>query len=151
MLTQALAVLLTQAAATPPPALPGWMAGCWIEEKGEVWTEECWTTARAGIMIGSGRSGVGNRLKSWESMQIVVADNAPNGERVRLAFWAAPRGGRRTLFAWDGRAETGITFFNVAHDYPQRIRYWRDGETLNAETSLADGSKAMRWRYRRSG
>ncbi len=40
-------------------------------------------------------------------------------------------------------------FANAAHDYPQRIRYWREGETLNAEISLLDGSKAMRWQYKR--
>jgi len=38
-------------------------------------------------------------------------------------------------------------FENRDHDYPQRIRYWREGEVLMAEISLADGSKPMRWRY----
>jgi hypothetical protein len=38
---------------------------------------------------------------------------------------------------------------NAQHDYPQRIRYWRDGKYLIAETALADGSKAQRWRYSR--
>jgi hypothetical protein len=47
--------------------------------------------------------------------------------------------------------EPGITFVNAAHDYPQRIRYWRDGRDLMAEVSLADGSKAQRWRYARKG
>jgi hypothetical protein len=44
--------------------------------------------------------------------------------------------------------ETEIIFVNPAHDYPQRIRYWQDGRRLNAEISLKDGSRAMRWLYR---
>jgi hypothetical protein len=44
-----------------------------------------------------------------------------------------------------------VTFVNAVHDYPQRIRYWREGEEMFAEISLADGSKPVRWRYRRLG
>ena len=40
-----------------------------------------------------------------------------------------------------------MTFVNETHDYPQRIRYWREGMALNAETSLMDGSSAERWSY----
>ncbi|MGY4397037.1 hypothetical protein ACVWZA_002228 [Sphingomonas sp. UYAg733] len=35
----------------------------------------------------------------------------------------------------------------MAHDYPQRIRYWREGKILNAKISLSYGSKRMRWSY----
>ena len=44
-----------------------------------------------------------------------------------------------------------IVFANPQHDYPQRIRYWRDGMDLNAEISTMDGSQAVRWHYRRQG
>jgi hypothetical protein len=36
-----------------------------------------------------------------------------------------------------------------AHDYPQRIAYVRDGDMLTATISAIDGSKAMRWTFRR--
>jgi hypothetical protein len=41
-------------------------------------------------------------------------------------------------------------FANPAHDYPQRIRYWLEGNALNAEISRIDGSKTVRWTYRRT-
>ncbi len=40
-------------------------------------------------------------------------------------------------------------FENADHDYPQRIAYVRDGDTLTATISLVDGSKARSWVYRR--
>jgi hypothetical protein len=40
-----------------------------------------------------------------------------------------------------------VTFLNAEHDFPQRVRYWREGRELVAEISLKDGTKAQRWRY----
>jgi hypothetical protein len=137
--------------AASEPALPAWMAGCWEQRSGDRWTEECWTSARAGMMMGSSRSGTGNALRDWEVMQIVLDKDVSDDRSVRMAFWGAPRGVNRTLFAWIPSKEPGVTFSNAGHDYPQRIRYWRDGPDLLAEISLLDGSKPVRWRYRRMG
>ncbi|MES2058647.1 MAG: DUF6265 family protein, partial [Pseudomonadota bacterium] len=116
--------------------------GCWIMQAGQKWTEECWTSPRAAMMLGSGRSGTGDKLQSWEANQILPdADGKP-------VFWASPDGGTRVAFPMLSQGASEIIFANPAHDYPQRIRYWREGETLNAEISLADGSRPMRWRYR---
>lgn len=122
---------------------PGWMAGCWLQETAEKWTEECWMAPRGGLMLGAGRSGSGETLHDWEATQILV------GKDGKLAFWASASGGARVGFPEVLRRDKEIVFANPAHDYPQRIRYWREGEVLNAETSLVDGSKAMRWQYRR--
>lgn len=123
------------------PSLPGWMAGCWIERKDDRVTEECWTVAQAGSMLGSGRTMRGERLVMWETMQILAE---PDGG---IAFWGAPRGQGRTRFALVSADASRIVFANPAHDYPQRITYARDGEALVAETAMMDGSRAMRWRY----
>jgi predicted NAD/FAD-dependent oxidoreductase len=64
-----------------------------------------------------------------------------------MTFRAMPAGGPPTEFHWVHSAEPGLTFLNAAHDYPQRIRYWRDGRFLMAEIAAADGTKARRWRY----
>jgi hypothetical protein len=64
------AFLLAAESVLEPPTLPGWMAGCWEQRSGDKWTEECWTAPRAGIMLGSGRSGKGDALREWEVMQI---------------------------------------------------------------------------------
>ena len=68
-----------------------------------------------------------------------------------LTFWATPSDGSRTRFDWVPSRDPGLTFVNTTHDYPQRIRYWREGEFLMAEIALADGSKAKRWRYSARG
>jgi hypothetical protein len=105
------------------------------------WTEECWTPPRAGTMLGSGRSGAGLKLQSWEANQIL-----PDADG-KLVFWASPGGGTRIAFPMLSQGPSEIVFANPAHDYPQRIRYWREGKALNAEISLTDGSKPMRWSY----
>ncbi|QNA86941.1 hypothetical protein G4G27_11710 [Sphingomonas sp. So64.6b] len=132
------------AASAAGPATNGapiWLAGCWVQQVAQKWTEECWTPPRAGMMLGSGRSGVGPRLKSWEANQIL-----PDADG-KLVFWASPGGGTRVAFPLLSQGANEIVFANAAHDYPQRIRYWREGKALNAEISLTDGSKSMRWHY----
>ena len=134
-----------------PVALPDWMAGCWEHRSQDRWTEECWTVPRGGIMLGSGRSGTGGVLDSWEVMQIELVET-DDPVIDPLTFYGAPKGQNRTAFSWDRSSKApGITFVNAGHDYPQRIRYWRDGKDLMAEVSLAEGSKAQRWRYAPKG
>jgi hypothetical protein len=47
--------------------------------------------------------------------------------------------------------ETSIEFANPQHDYPQRIRYWREGDLLKAEIALIDGTQAVGWTYQPVG
>ena len=118
------------------------MAGAWETAKGDRWTEEYWTGMRGGIMLGAGRCGKGDQLHDWEATRIMRdADGT-------LIFWASPKGGPAVAFKAVSASDDEIVFANPAHDYPQRIRYWRTGTMLNAEISLTDGSKAMRWTYR---
>ena len=127
-------------------SLPAWMEGCWEQRTGERWTVECWTAPRGGMMMGSSRSGIGEILSEWETIQIVREDT-DDPAVPQMTFWAAPGGQNRTMFVWIPSTEPGVTFVNQAHDYPQRIRYWREGRDLVAEISLGDGSKSRRWRY----
>ncbi|HYI40633.1 MAG TPA: DUF6265 family protein [Allosphingosinicella sp.] len=138
-------------AAPPDAGELSWMAGCWEQRDGDRWTEECWTTMRGGLMLGSGRTGRGGSILEWESLRI--ERDAPNGEGpiVRLAYFAAPGGRGWTRFAGASNKGPGVTFYNFANDYPQRIRYWRDGDSLMAEIAMKDGSRPRRWRYRRTG
>ena len=124
-----------------PPVAPQWMAGAWIETKGDRWSDEFWTPMRGGVMIGSGRIGKGEKLIMWEATRI------ERGKHGMLTFWGSPRGVTPTPFPMVAQSATMIAFANPKHDYPQRIRYWRDGQTLNAEVSKMDGSKPVRWTY----
>lgn len=141
--TMAAAMVLATPAMAAGPAMPGWLTGCWAEEKGPNWTEECWSGPRAGNMLGGSRNGRGEQLHNWEVMQI---EQATDG---KITLYAQPKGAPRSDFPMESIGDREITFLNTAHDYPQRIRYWRVGMDLNAEISLADGSKAIRWRYKR--
>ena len=145
-----LALLIAAEAPARAPVLPAWMAGCWERHSGDKWTEECWTAPRAGIMLGSGRSGTGETLREWEVMQIERVD-ADDPAVPRMTFYGAPGGQNRTPFVWVASDDPGVTFVNESHDYPQRIRYWRDGKELVAEIALKDGSKAVSWRYKPMG
>ena len=139
----AAAILLLATGAAGAPAMPAWMAGCWEQASGDRWTEECWMPPRGGIMLGAGRSGQGDVLKEWESTQISASADG------KLTYWGSPGGAARVPFAMVSQSPGEIVFANPAHDYPQRIRYWKDGEMLGAEISLADGTKSVRWSYRR--
>jgi len=71
------------------------------------------------------------------------------GDAGGLTFSASPGGAAWTAFASTPDPADGVTFINAANDYPQRVRYWREGELLRAEISLADGGEPVRWTFRR--
>lgn len=132
----------TPVAAQEIPALPGWMAGAWQQEGADgAWADEYWTPPRGHMMIGAARIGKGSAPAIFEHTRIV------RKEGTSLAFIAQPGGGSAAEFplvAYDGNM---VEFANPAHDYPQRIRYWRENGRLRARISLMDGSKAQEWDY----
>ena len=136
--------LAAPSAAQDAPAMPEWMSGCWQWREGERWGEECWTIPRAGQMLGSGRTGDVDAVGSWEFMRI------ERGE-AGLRFVASPGGDGWTPFSAASDPGEGVTFVNPANDFPQRVRYWREGELLKAEISQLDGSRAMSWTFARMG
>lgn len=123
---------------------PGWLAGSWAtSEDGGRWTEEYWTPPRGGIMIGAGISGRGDRAISFEHMRIMA------GADGRLAFFGMPGGAPAVAFPLVRSGPDEMVFENAGHDFPQRIRYRREGDAVIATVSLIDGSRAQNWRYRR--
>lgn len=138
-------LLMAEAAAATLP-MPAFLSGCWEEKRADSgWTEECWTDARGGLMIGSGRDGKNDAVRHWEWMRIErTADGTPT-------FYGSPKGAPAVGFKATEADGKSITFVNASHDYPQRVRYVVTEAGLDAEISLADGSKPNRWTYRRSG
>ena len=124
------------------PTLPAWLAGTWAMEDGASWSDELWTDPRGGVMLGLARSGFGPELKSWEVTQIVTRKDGS------LAYVVQENGKPAVEFPLVLISAEAIEFANPAHDYPQRIRYWRQGKLLMAEISKLDGSEVMRWNYR---
>lgn len=140
-----LALLMMAQTATAQLPMPAFLAGCWEQRKGERWTEECWTGPRGGLMIGSGRDGTGDRINHWEYMRI------ERGADGAVTFYGSPKGASAVAFKATAVSDKQITFVNTRHDYPQRVRYVAAADGIDAEVSLADGTKPQRWRYRRTG
>ena len=141
-----IALLMLVEAATTPPTMPAFLSGCWEQRSQDGrWTEECWTDTRGGLMIGSGRDGKGDQVGHWEWMRI------ERGADGSLTFYGSPKGAAAVGFKATEADGKSITFVNPNHDYPQRVRYAVTQTGLDAEVSLADGSKPNRWNYRRTG
>ena len=143
MIAAALAVLLV--AASPAASVDdlGWLAGDWVSEADGRWTEESWSAPRGGIMLGHSRSGSGDSVREFEFLRLEAgADGVP-------AYLAQPGGRPATAFRLTAREGTSATFDNPGHDFPQRIRYVRTGDSMVATISAIDGSNAMSWTFQR--
>ena len=145
MLGAAAALLLMGQA--PPAARVddlGWMSGHWQSDNAGRWTEELWSAPRAGAMLGLSRSGREDVMREFEFLRIQAGE-------VGVPFYNAAPGGRSppVPFRRVARDGTSATFENAQHDYPQRIRYVRTGDSMVATISAIDGSNPMEWRFRR--
>ncbi|MCR5869745.1 MULTISPECIES: DUF6265 family protein [unclassified Sphingomonas] len=137
-----LMLMLVTPVADSPPDL-AWLEGEWctVAVNGRQ-TCELWGPARGGMMLGTSQTVRDGKTRDFEYMRIELSAEA-------VVFYGSPRGSPAVAFRESKREAQGITFGNPGHDYPQRIRYWREGEMLNAEIALADGSRPMRWAYTR--
>ena len=116
-----------------------WMSGHWETSAGEGWTEEYWSAPRGGTMLGYSRAGRGETLREFEQLRLVAgADGVP-------VYMASPGGGAAVGFRLTQADGTSATFANPDHDFPQLIRYRRDGNEMIATISAADGSNATSW------
>lgn len=138
-------LMLAEVATANPMPMPAFLSGCWEEKRDNGgWTEECWTDSRGGLMIGSGRTGNGDKVGHWEWMRI---ERSTDGS---VTFYGSPRGAPAVGFKATEADGQSITFVNADHDYPQRVRYVVTDMRLDAEVSLADGSKPNKWSYQRT-
>ena len=121
----------------------GWLSGRWESRSGMDWVEEIWSAPRGGTMFAISRSGSGDSLREYEFVRL------QRGEDGVLAYLASPGGRSAVAFNLIESGVASATFINPGHDFPQRIRYERDGDTLRATISKADGSDAVSWTFRR--
>lgn len=124
------------ASAGEPDMTFGWLEGCWQTEDGlttEVWSEDH-GTARFGYAVTLDAEG---RATFFEQTLIHQA-----GEN--WLFTALTRGnGVPVSFELTGREAAAAIFENPAHDFPQRIRYYRAGDELRADVSTLDNSRGF--------
>lgn len=133
---------------TPPKDIAAldWLIGTWCTDPGdgeqtcETWTDYDRVGEARGVSVTQGPRGT-----KREKMTIT-------NDAGRLVLHAEPEGQPAADFYWTTRdyAPSELNLVNEKHDYPQRVRYWREGKLLIAEISLLDGSKAMRWKFHRA-
>lgn len=136
-------MLLAGLGLSPEPL--DWLVGKWCTEpRNGRTTCETWQPAGADGMMRGETVTTSPKGEQREAMRI-------GGTGDAMVFHAEPVGQPPADFAVKpgGIGARSVEFVNAGHDYPQRIRYWREGEQLMAEISLADGGKPMRWVYRR--
>jgi hypothetical protein len=124
MLRQVIASFLAIGAAGPLPPLD-WMGGHWCVEIGEEIVEEFWLPPHGGVAIGLSRTRTGDRTTAFEYLRIVDVDGVSS-------YIAQPGGRPPTVFKRTAGGERWIRFENPAHDFPQRIEYRREGDSLHA-------------------
>lgn len=120
-----------------------WMAGEWTGETDGVTMTETWMAPEGGLMLGVHRDVIGPDRTFFEFLRI-----APDESGVPV-YHASPRGRPTTPFRLVECGPARVVFENPAHDYPQRIVYERDGETLVARIEGSEGGeeKSSEWRY----
>ncbi len=119
------AMLLAAAAASADPvAKLGWLQGCWAQDRAEAGSVEQWSSAAGGTMLGMSRTIKNGKTVDFEFVQIREV------EPGKLAYIAHPSGQQKATFALLRHNDTEFVFEDLAHDFPQRVIYRRDGERV---------------------
>lgn len=105
------------------------MAGCWelnVPQRNMTIAEQ-WMKPFGGTLIGMGRTVVGEKTVSYETLRIVSGD-------AGIDYIAKPSSNKdETTFKLVKATAAEIVFENPAHDFPQRIIYKKgDADSLFA-------------------
>ncbi|MES2258803.1 MAG: DUF6265 family protein [Pseudomonadota bacterium] len=110
------------AQAAEPAAQLGWLAGCWAATDAEAGSGEQWSSLAGGTLLGAGRTVKNGKTVGWEF--VVIREVEPG----QLAYIAKPHNQPEATFRLLRHTDTEFVFEDLAHDFPQRIIYRRDGE-----------------------
>ncbi len=97
------------------------LSGCWERRtpRGMI-IEERWSTPRAGMLQGMGRTFRGDTIVEYE---FVLIKTTPTG----IVYEAHPSGQAPNTFPVKTLNDSLVEFEDPAHDYPQRVGYRRAG------------------------
>ena len=106
-----------------------WMLGSWTGEQNGVLKQEHWITSGGDAMFGVAPDVNDRKTTFFEYLRI---EGRPEG----IFYLASPKGRYPPTEFKMIEAPTPdrphAVFENPDHDFPQRITYWRDGQTLHA-------------------
>ncbi|MFV1885455.1 MAG: DUF6265 family protein [Balneola sp.] len=117
-----------------------WMNGYWTNQQNGNSSEELWSTASGGMMMGMNRGVYANGISSFEFIRIVESEG-------KVIYLASPGGQTPTPFTLTKVTGKKAVFENMENDFPQRIIYSRDGDELTARIEDSSGEKGMQWTW----
>jgi hypothetical protein len=129
-----LMLLVTIAAGSQAGAVPSglptikdvaWIAGCWDSTRNGRHVAEHWMPPEGGTMMGVSRTTSGDKTTEWEFL--IIRQGAQG-----LDYVAKPSRQPEATFTAARASATEVVFENPAHDFPKRIIYKRDGDSLTA-------------------
>lgn len=110
-----------------------WLVGCWVSPDKS--SQEVWVVNNGDSLAGFGVTIRDNAVAFFEVLSIGQADNGV------LIYSAHPSGQETASFAATNITANSVLFVNADHDYPQEVRYSREGKQLLATVSLLGGAK----------
>jgi hypothetical protein len=121
-----------------------WLAGTWVHETAKEKVSESWLGPANGLMVAANLTAHSNGRRSFEFLRIA---ETPEG----FSYYASPGGKAPVEFKLKESGDKRVVFENTAHDFPQRILYWREGKTLVAriEGSIRGEARSEQWRFAR--
>ena len=119
------------------------LAGTWVKDDGGEKVMESWVGPGNGMMVAANLSTWPNGRRTFEFLRIA---DTPQG----MTYFASPGGRAPVEFRVRESGDKRVVFENLAHDYPQRISYWREGPLLVAriEGTLRGQKREEEWRFR---
>lgn len=109
----------------------GWLAGCWVTP--DYSAQEVWVIDDKRSLVGFAVTIKDSKLGSYELLSIKQDEN---GSWIYTAY---PSGQKPASFQAEEMAENSVVFANPDHDFPQEIRYRREGKRLSATISMLGG------------
>jgi hypothetical protein len=142
----AVSLALAAASATaqePRVASLDWLAGTWVRDDGGEKVTESWVGPGNGTMVAANLTTWPSGKRTYEFLRIA---DTPQG----MTYFASPGGRPPVEFRLIEAGDQRVAFENLAHDYPQRISYWREGPSLVAriEGTLRGQKRSEEWRFR---
>lgn len=135
-------------ASEPTSPFFDWFTGCWASEDGAM--REVWSAMEGDLLFGYSVNidldqdrYPGQQVTFFEQMRIDLIED----EDHPPAFYAYPAGKGPTQFVRTHFGDATVTYENADNDFPQRIRYWREGAQLKAEISTLDQATAYQFSF----
>ena len=102
-----------------------WIAGCWELTNGTRHIVEQWTAPEGATMMGVSRTVADGKTTEYEFL--LIREGAHG-----LEYVAKPSAQSEATFTATRVSASEIVFENLAHDFPQRIIYRKEGNALKA-------------------